>query len=78
MLQLNNYVKALFNVKWEFDEAQKDDLEGLLFVEFKRHSNGKSYVISDVKYTYADILLGMSELEFTFTKRGSDYKLQIL
>ena len=75
MFQLSKYANKIFEIKWSFDKSAKEDLEALLFVEFKRDTN--YYVISDVKYTYFDVLIGLEELNFTLEKNNDDLTIKI-
>ena len=75
MFQLSKYANKIFEIKWSFDKSAKEDLEALLFVEFKRETN--YYVISDVKYTYFDVLIGLEELNFTLEKNNDELIIKI-
>ena len=76
MLGFNKYLNKLYELKWEFNEDDKNILEEILLVEFDKKNN--IYIIKNVIYTYIDILLGLEELDFTLTKSGEDCVIKII
>ena len=78
MIGFGKYLEKLYEVKWQFDPTLLNELEGLLCVRFTKDSEDKYYVIKEVLYTYVDILLGLEDLDFVFTKENEDGLIKIL
>ena len=76
MFGLQKYVNKLFEVKWEFDESKKQDIEQILYVKFKREND--YFVLETILYTYVDILLGLEDVDFQFNKKNNDYIIKII
>ena len=76
MFGLNKYIDKLYDIEWRFPPTDKQDLEALLFVEFEQTPQ-KTYKITNVKYTYVDILLGLEELNFKLEKTNDKYIIQL-
>ena len=77
MFGLNKYTEKLFEVEWKFDKKKLNDLENLLFVEFQQNDNG-NFIIKNILFSYFDILSGLEELDFNFSKTKDKYILEIL
>ena len=75
MFALHKYINKICEIKWLFDESSKADLEALLFVEFEHKTN--HYIISNFKYTYFDLLIGLEELNFTLEKNNDELTIKI-
>ena len=76
MFGLNKYIDKMYEIEWEFKQSEKQDLEALLFVEFEPTLD-KTFKIKTIKYTYVDVLIGLEELDFKFTKNNDKYTIQI-
>ena len=76
MFGFQKYLDKLYEIKWFFKKDEWSDLESLLFVEFEPMDD--HYVITKVKYTYVDILLGLEDMDFTLKKENGSVKLIIL
>ena len=76
MFGLQKYLNKLYEIKWYFKKSDWSDLESLLFVEFQPKED--YYVITNVKYTYVDILLALEDMDFTLKKEKNEYKIMIL
>ena len=76
MLQLHSYINKIHKIQWYFNDKDKRDLESLLFVKFEKEND--YYKIKTIEYTYIDILLGIEEMEFEFSKQNNEIKLRIL
>ena len=77
MFGLNKYTEKIFEVEWKFNKKKINDLENLLFVEFKKNENG-NFIIKNILFSYFDILSGLEELNFIFSKTKNKYILEIL
>ena len=77
MFALNKYMNKLYKVKWEFDPSKKSELEELLVVEFEQDGDSKYFKIKTVEYTYFDILIGLENLDWVFTKEKDNYVLRL-
>ena len=77
MFGLNKYTEKLFEVEWKFNKNKLNDIENLLFVEFKENEDG-SFMIQNVLFSYFDILSGLEEFDFIFSKTKNKYILKIL
>lgn len=77
MFGTEKYRKRIHEIKWYINDGDINDIQDLLFVEFKRVNN-EYYLIDKIHFTYVDILCGMEELEFDITKRNKEYKIKIL
>ena len=76
MFGLQKYLDKLYQIKWYFNETDLKDLESMLFVKFK--SENDYFLLDTILYTYVDILLGLEELEFEFSKKNNDLILKII
>ena len=77
MFGIEKYRKKIHEIKWYIKDGDVNDIQDLLFVEFKRVDNDY-YLIEKIHFTYVDILCGMEELEFDITKRNKEYIIKIL
>ena len=75
MFALNKYINKLYEVKWQFDPARQSELEELLLVQFE--PAGEYFKIKTVEYTYFDILTGLEDIDFVFTKDKDSYLLSL-
>ena len=76
MFGFQKYLDQLYQIKWYFNESDLEDIEHMLYVKFK--SENDYYLLDTILYTYIDILLGLEEMEFQFSKQTDDLKLKIL
>ena len=76
MLGLQKYLDKLYQTKWYIDEECVDDVSEMLLVTFKQQND--YYLLETIHYSYFDILTGLEELEFDFTKRNNDLNIKIL
>ena len=76
MFGFQKYLDQIYQIKWYFNASDLTDIEQLLYVTFK--SQNDYYLLDRIHYTYIDILLGLEEMEFEFTKQTDDLKLKIL
>ena len=77
MIGFGKYLEKLYEVRWDFDPSLKNEIEGMLCVRFKKDNENKYFVIENVLYTYVDILLGLEDLNFVFTKENEDGVIKI-
>ena len=75
MLGLNKYINKLTEVKWEFDDKDKQLYEDAFLVKFEKKD--KYYYIKTIEYTYVDILTGLEELSFTLIKKDNEVKIKM-
>ena len=81
MFGFQKYLDKLFQIKWYFDEKKLHDIEQICYVKFKQaNTDGKDpyFLLDKILYTYVDILLGLEDMEFTFSKQNDDYILKII
>ena len=76
MFGLQKYLNRFFEIKWKFPSDMQNDLEDLLYVEFKREDD--YFKIDKVLYTYVDVVIGLDEMSFVFTKSVDDLEIKIL
>ena len=76
MFGFQKYLDQIYQIKWYFDAKDIEDIEHMLYVKFK--SENDYYLLDTIHYTYIDILLGLEEMEFQFSKQTDDLKLKIL
>ena len=74
MFGLNKYINQLSDLKWEFEDKNKQLFEDLFLVKFEKKD--KYYYIKTIEYTYVDILTGLEELDFTLTKNKKEIKIK--
>ena len=70
MLSLASYMTRLYKIKWFFDIQHVQDLEDILFVDFKSEKN--YFIIEKILYSPYDILRGLEQLDFIITKKNDD------
>ena len=78
MFGLTKYLDKIYQIKWYFEPTCLNDMEGLLFCKFTRDEDNDYYTLQSIHYTYVDILFGMEELNFTFSKNNDDYIIRVL
>ena len=76
MFGLQKYLDQIYQIKWYFNESDLKDIESILFVKFK--SENDYFLLDTILYTYVDILLGLEEMEFEFSKQNNDLRLKII
>ena len=77
MFGIGMYLSKIFEIEWKFNPNLQKYLEETLFVTFKQKENGY-FVIKDVMYSYVDILQGLENINFVFTKYKNEYKVEVL
>ena len=70
MFGITSYMNKIYEIKWKFNEKFLDTLEQDLYVEFKKV--GQYYQIEKVLYSYVDMLLGLEDIDFDFTKKSNE------
>ena len=76
MFGLQKYILKLYDIKWIISNDKLKEIEEMLYVKFKK--DGKYYLIEQVLYTYIDILLGLEDLDFKFSKDNDNIIIQII
>ena len=64
------------HIQWDIQDSDVETLEHKLYVQFKKHTDG-FYRISDISYTYIDILIGLEDVDMTLVKRGDLIRIKI-
>ena len=77
MFGIGMYLSKIFEIEWKFNPNLQKYLEETLFVEFSQKENGY-FVIKNVMYSYVDILQGLENIDFVFTKCDKEYKVEVL
>ena len=72
----SKYGSLFFNIKWKFDKCDQKMYEDMLMVKFE--PNGDHFLISEVSYTYLDVLAGMERLNFVMSKNIDDIEIKIV
>ena len=76
MFSFHKSVNWLYKAQWYFDDKMLDDLEYKLQVTFEKKSN--YYLISQINYTFLDLVKGLKNMFFTIEKLDNICKIQIL
>ena len=71
MFGITTHLEKIYKIKWKFDEKFVESLEKDLYVEFEKRDD--YFQIKKVLYSYIDILLGLEDINFTFTKKDDEY-----
>ena len=76
MFGFQKYLEKLYNLKLYFDASVLSSLEELFCVKFKQEND--YYLISEVYYSYIDILLGLEKLDFIMNKKDDEVIVHVL
>ena len=76
MFGVQKYFNMLIDTKWYFDKNQKNDIEDLLYVDFKEKDD--YFVLERIRYTVMDILLALEDMDIEVKKVGDEIRLTIL
>ena len=76
MFGVQKYFNMLVNSKWYFDESKKNDIEDLLYVDFKKVDD--HFVLERIRYTVMDILLAIEEMDVVIKKVGQEIQIKII
>ena len=77
MFGLNKYIDKIYEIQWKFDIQQQKKFEELFYVKFQQNEKG-NFQISEIDYSYVDILIGLEEINFIFTKYNNEYNIEII
>ena len=76
MFGLQKYINKMLEVKWFFPAQIKDELEQIVRAEFSKKDN--HYVLTNILYSFVDILLALEDLDFDMIKKDNDIEIRIL
>ena len=77
MFALNSYLDKLYQIQWKFNIEKLEELEELLFVEFKQNDKGY-FVIKTIHYSAIDILQGLEEIDFVLSKVQNEIIIELV
>ena len=76
MFGLHKYLDRIYQIKWIMNENEAKILEELMFVKFEKKN--EYFLITEIHYTYVDILLALEGIDFEITKNNNEVILKII
>jgi hypothetical protein len=76
MFGLQKYLNKLYDIEWKFHDDWKDILQSMMNVTFTKHND--YYKITEIYYTYVDLLLAMEHMDFNVKKVDDTMIITIL
>ena len=75
MFSFHKYTNHVYDVKWYFDDDQKEVLEDKLQCLFRKIND--YYCISYIPYTFLDVFEGLGDVDFIMKKYNNECRIQI-
>ena len=70
-----NYLSALNNLIWQFDETNKEMVESLLNVTFRKSQEKNVFTVQTFDTNIWDTCYLLTGIDFDLYKRGDQYKI---